>query len=67
MASNILAAVRRIKSNVAEHLQAAAIERLCRELKYVWRDRLLGPVVTVHPSCCKCCTGIRPAIMCRTW
>ena len=48
MASNILAAVRRIKSNVAEHLQAAAIERLCRELKYVWRDRLLGPVVTVH-------------------
>ena len=48
MASNILAAVRQIKSNVADHLQAAAIEQLCRELKHVWRDRLLGPVVTVH-------------------
>jgi hypothetical protein len=48
MASNILAAVRQIKSNVAEHLEAAAIEALCRELKHVWRDRLLGPVVTVH-------------------
>jgi hypothetical protein len=48
MASNILAAVRQIKSNVAEHLEAAAIEAVCRELKYVWRQRLLGPVMTVH-------------------
>lgn len=48
MASNILAVVRQIKANVAEHLQAAAIEKICRELAYVWRDRLLGPVVTVH-------------------
>ncbi len=48
MASNILAAVRQIKSNVAEHLQAAAIERLCHEVKHVWRQRLLGPVATVH-------------------
>jgi len=48
MASNILAAVRQIKSNVAEHLQPAAIERLCHELKHTWRDRLLGPVATVH-------------------
>jgi len=48
MASNILAAVRQIKSNVADHLEAAAIEALCRELKHVWRDRLLGPVMTVH-------------------
>src|SRR5512134_2798861 len=48
MASNIFAAVRQIKANVAEHLQAAAIETICRELKHAWRDRLLGPVVTVH-------------------
>ena len=48
MASNILATVRQIKSNVAEHLEAAAIEALCRELKHVWRERLLGPVMTVH-------------------
>jgi hypothetical protein len=48
MASNILAAVRQIKANVAEHLEAAAIERLCHELKHVWRERLLGPVATVH-------------------
>jgi hypothetical protein len=48
MASNILAAVQQIKANVAEHLQAAVIETICRELKHVWRDRLLGPVVTVH-------------------
>ena len=48
MASNILAAVRQIKSNVAEHLEAAAIEALCRELGHAWRERLLGPVMTVH-------------------
>jgi hypothetical protein len=48
MASNILAAVRQIKANVAEHLEAAAIERLCHELQHVWRERLLGPVATVH-------------------
>jgi hypothetical protein len=48
MASNILAAVRQIKSNVAEHLEAAAIEAICRELQHVWRERLLGPVMTVQ-------------------
>jgi hypothetical protein len=48
MAGNILAAVRQIKAKVAEHLQSAAIERLCHDLNYVWRDRLLGPVATVH-------------------
>ena len=48
MASNILAAVRQIKSNVAAHLEPAAIERLCQELKHTWRDRLLGPVATVQ-------------------
>ena len=30
------------------HLQAATIERICRELNYTWRQRLLGPVVTVQ-------------------
>src|SRR5688572_21399481 len=48
MAGNILAAVRQIKSNVAEHLEASAIERLCEQLHYAWRERLLGPVITLH-------------------
>jgi hypothetical protein len=48
MAGNILAAVRQIKANVAQHLEAAAIETICRELNHTWRNRLLGPVVTLH-------------------
>jgi len=48
MVDSILRAVREIKSDVAKHLQAATIERICRELNYRWRERLLGPVVTVQ-------------------
>jgi Transposase DDE domain len=44
----ILAAIARIKADVADLLQAALIERLCRELGHGWRDRILTPVVTVH-------------------
>jgi hypothetical protein len=48
MVTSILQALARIKADVAVHLQAALIERLCRELGYTWRDRVLNPVVTVH-------------------
>lgn len=48
MVDNILDALRRIKADVAEHLQASTIERLCVELGHVWRERALGPVVTIH-------------------
>lgn len=44
----ILCAIARIKANVATLLEAATIERLCRELGHCWRDRILTPVVTVH-------------------
>jgi Transposase DDE domain len=44
----ILGAIARIKADVADLLQAATIERLCRELGHHWRDRILTPVVTVH-------------------
>jgi DDE family transposase len=48
MVANILEAVRRIKADVAAHLSAETIERLCRECGYQWRERRLGPVRTVH-------------------
>ena len=48
MVSSILRAVARIKADVAVLLQAATIERLCRDLGHTWRDRILTPVVTVH-------------------
>jgi hypothetical protein len=48
MVTSILRALARIKADVAVHLQAAMIERLCRELGHTWRDRILTPVVTVH-------------------
>jgi hypothetical protein len=48
MVANILDAIERIKADVAAHLSAEAVERHCRDLKYTWRDRLLGPAMTVH-------------------
>jgi Transposase DDE domain len=48
MVTSILRALSRIKADVAVHLQAAVIERLCRELGHTWRDRVLTPVVTVQ-------------------
>jgi DDE family transposase len=48
MVTIILSAIKRIKADVAAHLEAATIERLCRELGHCWRDRVLTPVVTIH-------------------
>lgn len=48
MVGSILRAVDQIKTDVARHLEASLIRRLCRELNHVWRERLLDPVTTVH-------------------
>jgi hypothetical protein len=48
MARSILAAVQRIKAEVAYWLTPEAIRDLCRTLGYSWRERLLDPVTTVH-------------------
>ena len=48
MVHNILQALARIKADVAAHLRATEIERLCHDLDYTWRDRKLTPVVTIH-------------------
>jgi hypothetical protein len=48
MVTSILAAIARIKSDVAQLLQAEAIEGICRQLGYSWRERALGPVATIH-------------------
>jgi hypothetical protein len=48
MVDSILGALQRIKADVAAHLQASMITGLCRELDYSWRERTLGPVVTIH-------------------
>jgi DDE family transposase len=48
MVTSILRAVAQIKADVSQHLQAARIEQICRELGHGWRDRVLPPAVTVH-------------------
>jgi hypothetical protein len=48
MARSILAAVQRIKAEVAHWLTPKAIRDLCKTLGYSWRERLLDPVTTVH-------------------
>jgi hypothetical protein len=48
MVHSILAALHRIKADVARHLEPALIERSCQELNYRWRERMLDPVTTVH-------------------
>ncbi len=48
MVISILAELTQIKADIAVLLQADTIERICRDLKFTWRDRLLSPVVTVH-------------------
>jgi hypothetical protein len=48
MARSIYAAVQRIKAEVAQWLTPDAIEQVCREVGYQWRERLLGPATTIH-------------------
>jgi DDE family transposase len=48
MAITIAETVRRFKADVAQCLQPAVIEQLCRVLGHTWRERALDPVTTVH-------------------
>src|SRR4029079_1174653 len=48
MARSILAAVRRIKADVARVLQPQLIRAACAAAGHCWRARLLDPVTTVH-------------------
>jgi hypothetical protein len=48
MVLSILSALARIKADVTVHLHATLIEGVCRELGHIWRERVLGPVMTVH-------------------
>lgn len=48
MFGNITDALRQIKSDVAQALEASLITRLCIELGHQWRERELDPVTTVR-------------------
>lgn len=48
MARSIVAAVQRIKSEVAQILKPELIDRICDALGHVWRERVLDPATTVH-------------------
>jgi hypothetical protein len=48
MARSIVAAVERIKADVAHFLTPDAIKELCRALKHRWRERVLDPATTIH-------------------
>ncbi len=48
MARSILAAIARIKSEVAHWLTPNSIQELCKTLSHSWRERQLDPVTTVH-------------------
>jgi hypothetical protein len=48
MARSILAAVRQIKTEVAQFLSPELIRGVCDTVGHVWRERILDPVTTVH-------------------
>jgi hypothetical protein len=48
MARSILAAVRQIKTEIAEFLSPTLIKEVCSAIGHVWRERILDPVTTVH-------------------
>jgi hypothetical protein len=48
MALTIPQIVRQFKADVAKAIAAETIVKICAYLRYVYRDRVLGPVTTVH-------------------
>lgn len=48
MARSILAAVTRIKSELAHFLAPEFIRRICQSVGHVWRERVLDPVTTLQ-------------------
>ena len=48
MARSIVAAIGQIKSELADTLSPRLIRGVCQAIGYVWRERRLDPVTTVH-------------------
>jgi len=48
MAISIAAAIERIKSEVGEWLTPQSIEQICDDHGHKWRDRVLGPAITIQ-------------------
>lgn len=48
MVTSIADVLRRIKSDVARHLEPEMIRQLCHQAGYAWRERVLDPVTTIH-------------------
>ena len=48
MARSILAAVERIKCELARFLAPEFIRQVCQSIGHVWRERVLDPVTTLH-------------------
>lgn len=48
MLGDIAHALRQLKSDVAQALDAALIIRVCHEVGHRWRERELDPVATIH-------------------
>jgi len=44
----ILPALRQVREDLAGLLERTAVEQVCRELAYDWRDRQLDPYTTLH-------------------
>lgn len=44
----ILPALRQVREDLAGLLDREAVEQVCRDLGYVWRDRRLDPYTTLH-------------------
>ncbi len=44
----ILPALRQVREDLAELLNRTAVEQVCRDLDYAWRDRRLDPYTTLH-------------------
>jgi hypothetical protein len=48
MARSILAAVEQIKCDLVQFLSRPFIHSVCETVGYVWRERILDPVTTIH-------------------
>lgn len=45
--ASVTAALRLVKDDLGQHLDESLIHKLCEEVGHTWRDRTLGPVVTL--------------------
>lgn len=45
---HLISALKEVKQRVAWHLSPDAIESICRKSEHRWRQRTLGPVLTLH-------------------